>query len=85
MPNTTGLDWLSAALEGEPDLLTPLAAKDKEYLRSLSCPKCGGGGILREVNPLRPFAAHDMLPKWDGRCPACKCLFSATTGVIIEG
>lgn len=85
MPNTTGFDWVFSALEGEPDMLTPAVAKDTAYLRSLSCPKCGGGGISRRVDALRPFTDHDVLAKWNGLCPACGCLFSPTTGVIIEG
>lgn len=77
--------WILAALDGEEDILTPAAKKDIAYLGTLSCPKCGGGGITREVNTKLPFVAHDVLSQWSGRCPKCRCLFSPTTGVIVEG
>ena len=72
-------------LADEPDVLTSEAERDKEYLRRLSCPKCGAGGITKEVNSLRPFTSYHPLPNWNGRCPVCKCLYSPTSGVIIEG
>jgi hypothetical protein len=85
MQNTTNNDWILAALAGEPDMLSPVIEKDTRYLRSLSCPKCGSGGIIRKTDTLRPFASHDVLAKWNGLCPECQCLFSPTTGVIIAG
>lgn len=85
MPAETREDHIWKLLEGEVDILTPAAAQDRDALRRLSCPKCGGGEITSEVDARRPFVAHSLLANWNGRCQTCKCLFSSTTGIIIEG
>lgn len=77
-------DKIRELLKGHVDVLTPLANKEAEMIKSASCPNCG----LTEVQPMldrgRPFSPGALLPNKVLHCLNCKTEFDPKNNIITK-
>jgi hypothetical protein len=64
-------DEIRILLEGQPNLLKPLAEQEQEFLKRCCCPNCGGSSLSQFVNPGRPFSPGSPLPNMLLKCLQC--------------
>ena len=72
---------IQTLLEGQQDILTPLAAKEDHFLKRVPCPRCNGLGHSAKVNPDNPFTPGEALPNMVLTC-VCGVEFDPYTRLI---
>jgi hypothetical protein len=70
------------ALEGQENVLAPLAEKEREKLSHLVCVNCGSPSLSIGVNPKRPFSPGSPLPNKIASCKTCGAEFDPQSGLI---
>lgn len=75
-------DEVRKALEGHQDILTPAAAANDDFFKSLSCPSCGGE-CMKFVDPHRLWRESAILPNFLARCKACGVEFEPYTKIQV--
>lgn len=71
-------------LEGQVDVLTPLAKQEEAMMKARPCPSCGSYGTRPFVSPTRPFVPGNPLPNKLLRCDSCETEFNPYTGFITK-
>lgn len=77
-------DEIWKLLEGQEDVLTPLAKKEQIFFRNSACPTCGAVSHSQTVNAKRPFSQGSPLPNILLRCLQCHTEFDPNTGLIVS-
>lgn len=75
-------DEIWKLLEGQEDVLTPLAKKEQAFFKNCSCPNCGAQATTQLVNASRPFSPGSPLPNSLLRCLHCQTEFDPYTKLI---
>lgn len=75
-------DDVRKLLEGHEDVLTPMVSKERLYMQTLPCPRCGGKMLESVIDAHRPFSTGNPLPNKIARCPACRLEFDPQSGII---
>ena len=70
------------ALEGQEDVLTPMAKKEEAFFRNTSCPVCGSRNHEEFLNTANPFTAGVPLPNKFLRCLQCQSEFDPHSNLV---
>lgn len=70
-------------LEGQVDVLTPMADEQKKRCESLSCPTCGGSCSMAP-HPTTPFSPSSVLPNRVSKCVSCDALIDPDTKLTLR-
>jgi hypothetical protein len=82
-PKRLTQEQISKLLEGQVDVLTPLAQKEQVFFRHSTCPTCNSTSHIQFINPKMPFSPGSPLPNILLRCSNCSTEFDPQTRIII--
>ena len=71
-------------LEGQEDVLTPLAKKEEAMLKRVPCQNCGSGSTTVEPNTKNPFSAGSPLSNKLIRCLVCGVTFDPFSRIFLS-
>jgi hypothetical protein len=71
-------------LEGQKDVITPMAQERDQFYKDQSCPQCGGNAMTKTGDPNRLFRDGKPLAYYQLECDNCGCLFDPHTGLVIK-
>lgn len=77
-------DVIRKLLEGQEDVLSPLAEKENVLFKNSRCPGCGAYEHERSVDARRPFTPGSPLANKILRCLSCRAEFDPTTGQVLR-
>ena len=75
-------EQISQLLEGQVDVLTPMAQKDQAFFRHSTCPSCGSYDHSQYINPSHPFSQGSPLPNTLLKCSGCGTEFDPHSRII---
>jgi formate dehydrogenase maturation protein FdhE len=64
------------------DVLTPMANKETDTFKNVSCPVCGSYGSESFINTSRPFSPSSPLPNKLLRCSSCRTEYDPLTKLV---
>lgn len=71
-------------LKGHADILGPLAQKEEQVFRNLTCPNCRSGDLESSVNASRPFSKGSPLPNKILKCLRCSSELDPYSGILLK-
>jgi transcription elongation factor Elf1 len=71
-------------LQGQVDVLTPMAKKEEEFFKRLQCVNCNSSSTQVEPNVHHPFSKGSPLPNKVIHCLNCGASFDPYTRVIVS-
>jgi hypothetical protein len=77
-------ELMSRLLEGQVDVLKPLAVKEDAFFRHAACPKCGASQNEPQLNTRTPFTPGSPLPNKILSCLNCRTKFDPHTGLVLQ-
>ena len=75
-------DEIWKLLEGQVDVLTPLAQREQAFFKNCQCPVCNGYAHHQTVNARNPYSQGSPLPNKVLRCINCSTEFDPYTNLV---
>lgn len=86
MPNFKEMDpdLIRELIKGHENVIAPAVEKEQAFLKTLSCPSCGGTSTEAQMNPKHPFVKGSILVNKVMICLHCDAEFDPNTKVVTK-
>ena len=71
-------------LEGQKDIITPLAEERESFYKNQQCPTCGSTSFTKNTNSRIAFRGNDPIARYVLICQDCDCVFDPHSNLVLK-